>query len=213
MKESYANKPAEVEVYTHSGGSDIILRQNMQEVTDETGEEACTKWECDERQMRLQSAVLLSEVQANFSRYWALAGGEHPLADVKAAKIEEMSEACHAAIVAGFDVTLSDGERHHFSLTVEDQLNINALYGLLASGMTQVPYHADGEACVYFSAEDFGLIVQAATAHKTYHESYFNSLKSYINSKRTAGTVEEIVYGTEIPEQYQSDVLKALLEG
>lgn len=209
MKESYVVKPAEIEVFTHGGGTDIIMRKNIQEVPDE---ESGTKWECDERQIRYGSAVSLSEVKANLSRFWSLAGGEIPLEEVKAAKISEMSAACREAIIAGFDVVLADGKSRHFSMTVEDQLNINSLYGLLASGMTQVPYHADGEACEYFSAEDFGIIVQTATAHKTYHESYFNSLKSYITIKRTAASVDAITYGVEIPTQYQSDVLKALQE-
>ena len=56
------------------------------------------------------------------------------------------------------------------------------------------------------------MVIQAATAHKTWHESYFNSLKAYINSKRTAATVDAIFYGTAIPAQYQSDVLQTLQE-
>lgn len=209
MKECYVVKPADTEVYIHGGGSDIILRKSIQEVTDE---ESGTRWECDERQFRYDTPVSFATVKSNFSRFWALAGGESPLEDVKAKKIADMSEACRNAIIAGFDVALSDGKTHHFSMTIEDQLNINALYGLLASGMEQVPYHADGEACEYFSAEDFGAIVQAATAHKTYHESYFNSMKSFINSKRTVDTVNAIFYGMEIPAQYQSEVLVALQE-
>lgn len=207
MKESYVVKPAEIEVFYHGGGTDIIMRKNIQEVPDE---ESGTKWECDERQIRYGSAVSSSEAKASLSRFWAMAGGEIPLEEVKEAKIAEMSAACREAIIAGFDVDLADGKDRHFSMTVEDQLNINSLYGLLASGMTQVPYHADGEVCEYFSAEDFGIIVQTATAHKTYHESYFNSLKSYIASKRSAASVDAITYGVEIPAQYQSDVLKAL---
>lgn len=209
MKECYAREPLVVETYTIGGGTDIIMRKNIAMTHDEDGNE---RWECDERQIRYGSAVSLSEVKANLSRFWALAGGEIPLEEVKEAKISEMSSACREAIIAGFDVVLADGKSRHFSMTVEDQLNINSLYGLLASGMTQVPYHADGEVCEYFSAEDFGIIVQTATAHKTYHESYFNSLKSYITSKRTAASVDAITYGVEIPAQYQSDVLKALQE-
>lgn len=209
MKECYVTKPAEVETYTHGGGSDIILRKNIQEVPDEDGG---TKWECDERQIRYGVPVSFADVKANLSRFWALAGDESPLEDAKAKKIADMSDACRNAIIAGFDAVLSDGESHHFSMTIEDQLNINSLFGLLASGMTQVPYHADGEVCEYFSADDFGIIVKAATAHKTYHESYFNSLKSFINSKRTVDTVNAIFYGMEIPAQYQSEVLAALQE-
>ena len=210
MKEYYVDKPAEIEVYTHGGCTDIILRKSIAQESDEDGN---MRWTCEERQMRQPGTISAESVKADFSIFWAVAGGEEPLNTIKANKTAEMSAACRAAIVAGFDVTLSDGKDHHFSLTVEDQLNLNALFGLLATGAEQVPYHADGETCMYFTAADMQTVVQEATAHKTYHESYFNSLKAYIASKRTAASVNAIEYGTEIPEQYQSDVLKALLEG
>lgn len=210
MKEFYVDKPAEIDVYTHGGCTDIIMRKSIAQEADEEGSQ---RWACEERQMRQPGTISAESVKADFSIFWAVAGGEEPLNTIKANKTAEMSAACRAAIVAGFDVTLSDGKDHHFSLTVEDQLNLNALFGLLAAGAEQVPYHADGETCVYFTAADMQTVVQEATAHKTYHESYFNSLKAYIASKRTAASVNAIEYGTEIPEQYQSDVLKALLEG
>ncbi len=209
MKEFYVDKPAEIEVYTHGGCTDIILRKSIAQESDEDGN---MRWTCEERQMRQPGTISAESVKADFSIFWAVAGGEEPLNTIKANKTAEMSAACRAAIVAGFDATLSDGKDHHFSLTVEDQLNLNALFGLLATGAEQVPYHADGETCMYFTAADMQTVVQEATAHKTYHESYFNSLKAYIASKRTAASVHAIEYGTEIPEQYQSDVLKALLE-
>lgn len=209
MKEYYVDKPAEIEVYTHGGCTDIILRKSIAQESDEDGN---MRWTCEERQMRQPGTISAESVKADFSIFWAVAGGEEPLNTIKANKTAEMSAACRAAIVAGFDATLSDGKDHHFSLTVEDQLNLNALFGLLATGAEQVPYHADGETCMYFTAADMQTVVQEATAHKTYHESYFNSLKAYIASKRTAASVHAIEYGTEIPEQYQSDVLKALLE-
>lgn len=209
MKEFYVDKPAEIEVYTHGGCTDIILRKSIAQDADEEGN---PRWTCEERQMRQPGTISADSVKADFPIFWAVAGGEEPLNTVKANKTAEMSAACRSAIIAGFDVILSDGKDHHFSLTVEDQLNLNALFGLLAAGAEQVPYHADGETCVYYPAADMQTVVQEATAHKTYHESYFNSLKAYIASKRTAASVNAIEYGTEIPEQYQSDVLKALLE-
>jgi len=208
MKENYAVKPAELEVFNHGNCTDIIIRKNITEVQDD---ESGAKWECEERQMRVDQILSFSEVKSSVSRYWSLAGGETPLNDVKEVKLKDLSDACHTAIVSGFDVKLADGEYHHFSLTVEDQLNINSLYGMIAAGAEQVPYHADGEPCRYFTAEEFTAIVQAATAHKTYHESYYNSLKSYVDSKRTEAGIFAIEYGTEIPAQYQSDVMKALI--
>lgn len=209
MKEFYVNKPAEIEVYPHGGVSDIILRKNIAQEQDEDGGE---RWVCEERQVKYSGNVSFAAIEKSFNDWWTTAGGGEPLITIKEKKIAEMSTACREAIIEGFDVILSDGKKRHFSMTVEDQLNINSLYGLLSSGMTAVPYHADGDACEYFSADDFQIIAQMAASHKTFHESYFNSLKTFINSKRTASTIEAITYGVVIPEQYQSDVLKALQE-
>lgn len=47
---------------------------------------------------------------------------------------------------------------------------------------------------------------------KTYHVSYFNSLKSYIESLDIIDAISAITYSMEIPEEFQSDVLKVLLK-
>lgn len=125
--------------------------------------------------------------------------------------IERMSAACNAAITAGVDVTLSDGQAYHFSLRLEDQLNLLSLQGMLAAGAEAVPYHADGEGCRYYSAEDFNAIAQAATFWKLYQESYFNSLRGYIQSMETMTEMLAVTYGMAIPEAYQTDVLKGLM--
>lgn len=39
---------------------------------------------------------------------------------VKEAKIAEMSIVCNEIIVQGFDITLSDNQKHHFSLEVSE---------------------------------------------------------------------------------------------
>ena len=128
-------------------------------------------------------------------------------------KIAAMSAACNAAITAGVDVELSDGNTYHYSLTLEDQLNMMNLQAMVASGAESVPYHADGEECRYYSAADFAAIAEAATAWKLYHESYFNSLRSYIQSMTTVEEIEAVTYGMEIPAEYQTDVLKNLTGG
>lgn len=125
--------------------------------------------------------------------------------------ITRMSTACNAVITAGVDVVLSDGQTYHFSLGLEDQLNLLSLQGMLAAGAEAVPYHADGEECRYYSAADFGAIAQAATAWKLYQESYFNSLRGYIRAMETMAELLAVTYGMEIPEAYQTDVLKGLL--
>ena len=131
---------------------------------------------------------------------------------VKDAVIKKMSTACNVAITSGIDVVLSDGKPHHFSLKIEDQLNLISLNGLILAGAESVPYHADGEECKYFSAEDFQAVANAATAWKIYQESYFNSLRVYIQSLNTIPDLIAVQYGIPIPEKYMTDVFKMLLQ-
>lgn len=130
---------------------------------------------------------------------------------IKASKIAEMNYACNKVIVNGVDVTLSDGNTYHFALTTQDQLNLITLSSMVAAGQTMIPYHADGELCRYYSVEDITLVMDTATAHKTYHVTYFNSLKVYIESLEDIAEISAISYGVAIPEEYQSDILKAIL--
>lgn len=130
---------------------------------------------------------------------------------LKTQKIKEMSYYCNQAIVNGFDVELSDGRTHHFSLTVQDQLNLITLSSLAASGVDNIPYHADGELCEFFSVNDIQMIVKAATELKTYHTTYYNSLKLFIQSLVDRDDVANVIYGANIPDKYKSDVLIALL--
>ena len=126
--------------------------------------------------------------------------------------IRKMSAACNAAIVAGVDV-LIQGTVCHFSLDIEDQLNMISLQGMLAAGAETVPYHADGQECRFFTAEEFSRIAAAATAWKIYQESYFNSLRAYIMTMTDIGILAAVTYGMNIPEEFQTDVLKHLLAG
>lgn len=130
---------------------------------------------------------------------------------LKAQKAKEMSYICNQTIVNGFDITLSDGEVHHFSLTVQDQLNLITLSAMISAGEQTIPYHADGELCRNFSALDMGNVIRAATELKTFHTTYYNSLKAYIESVQYREELSCITYGVDIPVEYQSDVLKAIL--
>lgn len=130
---------------------------------------------------------------------------------VKSVKIAEMSNICNKVITNGFEVVLSDGNSYHFSLTTQDQLNLITLSSMVANGEEQIPYHADGELCRFYSAEDINIIITTATQFKTYQVSYFNALKAYIESMTDIETIGAVVYGMEIPAEHQSDVLKVLL--
>ena len=129
---------------------------------------------------------------------------------VKQSKISEMSFACNKAIESGFDIALSDNIVYHFSLTTQDQLNLITLQSMIAAGETHIPYHADGELCRYYSVDDLTDVINAATAHKTFHVTYFNSLKVYVSAMDNMSDISAIQYGVSIPDEYQSDILKSM---
>lgn len=113
---------------------------------------------------------------------------------VRTAKLQEVGAACSAAIYAG--VSVGDS---HYSLTEHDQTEIMAQYAVVKEGAAAVPYHADGQLCRMYPAEEFAALAQAATAHVFYHRTYCNHLNAWI---RRAGLEEmaDIAYGAELPE-------------
>lgn len=126
-------------------------------------------------------------------------------------KITKLSKQCNMIIEDGFDVMLSDGKTYHFSMDTESQLNLITLSNMVDKGETSIPYHADGELCRFYSAEDIIAIIQAGTAHKTYHTTYFNSLRNYINSLEDVNKINSCYYGMTLYKKYQSEVLKEIL--
>lgn len=115
------------------------------------------------------------------------------IAQVREAKKEEIGLACSAAIYAGIDV----GGKH-FSLTEHDQTEIMAQYTFVKEGAEAVPYHADGELCRMFTAEEFTAISEAATAHIFYHRTYCNHVNAWI-ARTGLDDLEAITYGAELP--------------
>ena len=136
---------------------------------------------------------------------------EPTLAEIQAAKKREISQACETAIYSGVDVKLSDGSTEHFSLTEHDQLNLFGKQVQLAAGTTELEYHADGQPCRYYTAEDMQIITSTAMAYVSYHTTYCNAVNMWIAGCETADEIQEIYYGADVPEQYQSDVLKAYI--
>lgn len=130
--------------------------------------------------------------------------------DVKAAKITEMSVACNEVITQGFDITLSDKKSHHFSLEVADQLKISKLNDRANAGITVLPYHAEGESCKFYSKEDIVALNTAMENCIEFQTTYFNSLRDYIESMTDINDICAVEYGIDIPEAYQSEVLKML---
>ena len=127
---------------------------------------------------------------------------------IRTSKISEMSRACRQTIEAGFDLVLR-GDTHHFSLTTQDQLNLMSLR-TLAQTEELIPYHADGEECEFYTPQEINEIIAAAADFKNYQLAYHNALKAYINALDTIEDIAAITYGTPIPDEYKSDVLRVL---
>lgn len=129
---------------------------------------------------------------------------------VKEKKVSAMAAACEAAIVAGFSIATADGTVHHYSLAVTDQIMIAQLGLKAQTGSDLLPWHADGELCRFYSAEEMIAINAQMEALISYHQTYFNSLKQYILSLDDVAAISAVEYGMEIPSEYQSEVLIAL---
>ena len=136
---------------------------------------------------------------------------EPTLVELQASKKQEISQACEQAIYSGVSVTLTDGSTEHFALTEHDQLNLFGKQVQLAAGAERLEYHSDGQPCRYYDAADMQTIITKAMWHVSYHTTYCNAINMWISGVQTAEELQQIFYGADVPEQYQSEVLKAYL--
>jgi hypothetical protein len=134
---------------------------------------------------------------------------EQALDEAKEAKIAEISNATHVAIVSGIEIEVL-GEKKHFSFGTDDQLNVFALT-IRAQTETHLPYHADGEPCTMYPSTEILKVMSAFEQHKTWHVTYGNALKVWVNTMQTKEEVQSVQYGVEIPQEHQSQVLQYLL--
>lgn len=112
---------------------------------------------------------------------------------VRAVRKQEIGAECSAAIYAGVDVGGS-----HYSLTEHDQTELLAQAQAVKEGAAAVPYHADGELCRMYPAEEFTALAQAATAHVFYHRTYCNHVNAWI-ARADLAELDSIKYGAELP--------------
>lgn len=77
-KESYLSPPPLVEVYEIGGGTDIILRKNVEEssMPGMEGQEDTTCYTCDQEQCRYPGKITVEEIQGNFEYWWSTAEGK-----------------------------------------------------------------------------------------------------------------------------------------
>lgn len=99
---------------------------------------------------------------------------------VRTAKIAELEYDCHKAITNGVDIKLSDGETRHFSMSLEDQVNLLTMAYL-------------GDESVY-SAKDMKIIIAETNAFKNSCITKFKQLKDRVNSLNTIQEVSAVNY-------------------
>ena len=117
----------------------------------------------------------------------------------KQSKLREISTACQQTIYAGVDAQDTKGTEH-FSLTSDDQANLSALAMAIGTGLTSVPYHANGQLCREFTASEFTSVYTAAKNFVTYNTTLCNHLNVWIRRSETIEEVSNITYTSTLPE-------------
>ena len=130
------------------------------------------------------------------------AGKPDPLETARTAKIEEMSTACNAAIVAGLDIQLPGGETEHFNYSERDQINIKEMFDAVRMGAIMYPYQSEDGQCRTYTAAEILTIYPALAGNKTGQLTYYHQLKEYINTLETAGEIDAVTYGQPLTGAY-----------
>lgn len=122
------------------------------------------------------------------------------LEEVKAAKISALSNICNRTITTGIEY---NGE--HFSLSNDDQINLMKLESSAKENPNSpIFYHADGKTCRLFSSDDIKAIAGLAAQWILLNTSYFNLMKSQINSATSIDDIMNINYGTSLNPTLQA---------
>lgn len=130
---------------------------------------------------------------------------EPTIDEVRQSKLDEISSICEQVIYSGVDVELSIGKKH-FSLTANDQTNIDGIFSSITLGATEYPYHADGEPCEMYSASDIMALYIAAKGFVTQQTTYCNALRQWIKREDKIETISAIRYGDTLPSDLQTNV-------
>ena len=117
-------------------------------------------------------------------------------------KLSSLSNSCNEKITNGAEITLTDESKKTFSYSIEDQANVSEMFNAIVMGATSYPYHANGEGCKMYSAEDIVKIYSTLTALKTSQVTYYNQLREYAKTLEFVPDIQSIVYGQELTGTY-----------
>lgn len=137
---------------------------------------------------------------------------EPTIEELKSQKISEMEIAKSQIIENGIDVELLDGTQKRFPLDNKSLLYMMGLQSMVAEGQEQIPWHTDdeNEPCEFYSNYDMKTIMSTALSFIMYNETRIRDLTRYINSLTDKESVQAITYNTEIPKEFQSEVLQTM---
>ncbi len=154
------------------------------------------------------SDTLSERIDENYQA-WLDMAQEQELKKLVAEKLQHINDVCQKKIYAGVNVETKYG-MEHFSLSIRDQQNLSAIQMFLASGVSAYPYHADGKSCVLYSAKDLSNIIATATKHITYHTTYCNLLRVWVNRETDSEAIRNIVYGCDLPDDLKKHMADLL---
>ena len=117
-------------------------------------------------------------------------------------KLKSLSDVCNEKITNGAEVVLSDESKKTFSYSIEDQSNVSEMFNAIVMGATSYPYHANGEGCKMYSAEDIVKIYSTLTTLKTSQVTYYNQLREYVKTLESIQDIQSVTYGQELTGSY-----------
>lgn len=110
---------------------------------------------------------------------------EEPTIDfVRTSKISELKHCCNKAITNGVDIKLSDGGTRHFSMSLEDQINLLTMAYLSDESL--------------YSTDDMKTIIAETNTFKNSHIEKFKQLEIRVNSLNTIQEVSAVNYHEEV---------------
>lgn len=110
---------------------------------------------------------------------------ENPTIDyVRSSKISELKYHCNKEITDGVDIKLSDGKTRHFSMSLEDQINLLTMAYLVDESV--------------YSTDDMKTIITEINVFKNHHIAKFKQLKDRVNSLNTIQEISAVNYHEEV---------------
>lgn len=131
------------------------------------------------------------------------------LNEYKTYKVNQIREAVKNDIFRGVQVVLHDGSVETFTLTLEDQNNINSLFMAILAGngkVTELPYHSTHNLCREYPAQDLVTLyveMQKAITYKTTVANFAINLARDAITKEELDTIE---YGMEFDAETEAQI-------